>query len=297
MYLFRRTPKDLHQLWREYQNHNLRIRAPRTRENYERAIRRLAVIVGSNPPQLEHLQDQHLAALVRELLAEGKSAATANNYSKCIKALWNYANLRGYTSTRPSIAKLIEPEPEVSTWNKRELAALFRTCSIQPGYIGPVLARDWWLTLHMIAWDTAERTGALLEIRQDWIDRDESLLRIPAEHRKGGTKRAGYRLRPCTMSQIDQIWHPERERLFEGLELRSFHRAYNAVLALAGLPVGRRNGLQRIRRTVATLLERAGGDATEFLQHSDRRVTRRSYLDDARREVPGPVELLPPVEW
>ncbi len=295
MFLFS-SRRTLVELWEEFERHNLRIRASRTRENYRRAIQRLAELLG-RPPRVSDLTDENCAQLVRRLLADGKSAPTANNYAKSLLSLWRFAQLRGYIRTRPSIAKLPEPEPDTSTWSKRELAALWRTCSIQAGYIGPVLAKDWWLTLHCIAYDTAERTGALLVIRQDWINRDESVLRIPAEYRKGGTKRGCYRLRPCTLSQIDQIWHPERDLLFPGLELRNFHRHYRAILTLAGLPTGRRNGLQRIRRTVATLLEAAGGSATDFLQHTDRRTTARHYLDESRLEIPGPVELLPPVEW
>jgi integrase len=297
MLFFPSRPSTVIELWREFENHNLRIRAPRTRDNYSRAIRRLAETVGRQVPRLSDLTDENCSAVVRHLLDEGKSAPTANTYSKCLKALWTFANLRGYVRTRPTLRKLTEPEPDTSTWNDRELTALWRCCAMQPGWIGPVRARDWWLTLHMLAWDSAERTHTLLSIEQPWIDRDESLLRIPAEVRKGGTKRAGYRLRPCTMAQMDQIWHPQRRLLFEGLEYRSFHRAYNAILALAGLPTGRRNGLQRIRRTVATLLKKAGGDPTHFLQHSDARVTERSYLDESRLDIPGPVELLPPVEW
>ena len=286
--------RSLLELWEEYERHNLRIRASRTRENYQRSIRRLAELLG-RPPLVRDLTDENCAQLVRNLLEDGKSPPTANNYAKSLLSLWRFAQLRGYIRTRPSIAKLPEPEPDTSTWSKRELAALWRTCSIQEGFLGPVRAGDWWLALHMVAYDTAERTGALLVIKQDWINRDESVLRIPAACRKGGTKRGNYRLRPCTLSAIDQIWHPERDLLFPGLELRNFHRHYRAILTLAGLPVGRRNGLQRIRRTVATLLDRAGGDATKFLGHSDRRVTERSYLDGL--DNAGPVELLPPVEW
>jgi integrase len=59
----------------------------------------------------------------------------------------------------------------------------------------------------------------------------------------------------------------------------TFYRRYTMLLERAGLPTGRRWKPQCLRRTFATFLEAAGGDATEALDHSSRRVTKQSYLD------------------
>lgn len=62
------------------------------------------------------------------------------------------------------------------------------------------------------------------------------------------------------------------------------------------LPHDRRCKPQRIRRTFASFIESAGGDATEALGHSCRRVTLESYIDPTVVRKPPPNRLLPPLE-
>jgi integrase len=50
-------------------------------------------------------------------------------------------------------------------------------------------------------------------------------------------------------------------------------------LKLAGLPTDAKSKFQRIRRSHATHLHIAGGDATASLGHSSDSITRRHYLD------------------
>ena len=59
-----------------------------------------------------------------------------------------------------------------------------------------------------------------------------------------------------------------------------YHRNYKRLLKQAGLPyVPWKSGNQKVRRSFASHLEAQGGDATEALAHSERGLTKKSYLD------------------
>lgn len=62
-------------------------------------------------------------------------------------------------------------------------------------------------------------------------------------------------------------------------------RKIGEVLERAGLPTDSKSKFHRIRRTVASYYEAAGGNATELLGHSSRKITEK-YLD--RRIVARP---------
>jgi hypothetical protein len=66
------------------------------------------------------------------------------------------------------------------------------------------------------------------------------------------------------------------------------------LLKFAGLPYEpHKSGLQKLRRSFATLIEAGGGDATAALMHTARKVTEQSYLDTRLIARPSPNLLLP----
>lgn len=86
----------------------------------------------------------------------------------------------------------------------------------------------------LFAWDTAERTGALLNIR--WVDFDYvgGTMEAPAEIRKGGRKPMLYRLKPETVMAIEAIREPVRSRVFSWSE-GNFYAHYKQLVNSAGL--------------------------------------------------------------
>lgn len=64
---------------------------------------------------------------------------------------------------------------------------------------------------------------------------------------------------------------------------------YTTLLERFGLPSGRESKFHRLRRSVASHYEAAGGNATEFFGHSSRKVTRR-YLDPRIVTPPTPID-------
>ena len=86
---------------------------------------------------------------------------------------------------------------------------------------------------------------------------------------------------------------PERDLLFAfPWCLGTFYNHYTRLLKDAGLPSTRRDKPQKMRRSFASHLEAAGGNATEALGHSTRKLTERSYIDPSIVTKPPPNRLL-----
>jgi integrase len=288
--------KSLSSLFVDFRGCNVRIRSPRTVENYQRSIRALAVVVGHSPT-VRDLTDDNLGRLMRYLVDVGKSAPTVNNYCKPLRALWTFASGRGLVKTLPRAPKLPEPELDLCTWTEAEAARLLRVFAGQPGYLERVAVADILIGVHYLAWDTAERKEALLGTLWEYIDWDAGLVVYPADSRKGRMRSARYKLRPATVAHLDQLRQPVRERVFPAIASCKWHRNYNAMLTAAGLPAGQRHQLQKWRRTVATLFDGAGGDATALLGHSSPAITERHYLDPSANLGQQPADLLQPIRW
>jgi hypothetical protein len=72
-----------------------------------------------------------------------------------------------------------------------------------------------------------------------------------------------------------------------------FHSRFNQLLWLAGLPGGRKNQTQRIRRSHLTYWAVGGGDPTARAQHSSAGVTSKHYLDATLMPHENPEDRLP----
>jgi integrase len=66
---------------------------------------------------------------------------------------------------------------------------------------------------------------------------------------------------------------------------------FSKIVKQAGIEDKRRNKFHKIRRTVATFFEQAGGDATRLLQHNSRKTT-EAYLDESMIQRTQAVDLI-----
>lgn len=210
---------------------------------------------------------------------------TINNRRSYLFCFWRWCARKGLTPCWPDVAPLVEPEKNPTAWKLSEISEIFRACR-QAGPLpvkgvgSDIPAKYWWQALHYIWWDTGERTSATLAIRMAWIDFESGILHIPAQFRKGRKKAATYRLKEKTMNMLRKIREPQRELLFDFRQSDDlFYKRYEELLQFAGLPFDRTCKPQKMRRSFATHLEVAGGNATEALDHSRRSITKKSYLD------------------
>ena len=286
-----------HVFFKLYLPERMTITTDSTIAQYARALRLFGEFLG-RPAKGEHLRDNTVGQFMRWLIdVQGVKATTANGYSKQIRALWNWMAKKRLVKLFPTISKMPEPECTPTAWSKSDVGKLFRACRESTGCIRGIPASDYWTAFHYILWDTGERTGAMLELRWEWVDLKTGHLSVPGEYRKGRKQSMIYRLKPETVNALKAILLPEREVIFDVAKWRNhFHTAYRLLVKRAGLPYVRgKCGPQKMRRTFASFIEAAGGNATKALRHRDRRVTEDSYLDPRITDVESEnLKLFPP---
>lgn len=283
-----------------YLPQKLRITGEKTRETYRLVVRQIQETIGRTP-RVRDLTNEVICLMLRRLADSGLSLHTVQQRRNYVVALANWCSRRGIIGWWVSVERIRTPEVVPRAWTMDELRQLFKACCDFPGKYCGVPASAWWLAFHAVCWDTAERTGAVLAILDGWVCLETGILSIPAEVRKGGQQAATYQLKPHTVELLRPLVaaakaRPDGKVFATGQTVHTFYIHYGQLLKSAGLPTTRKFKPQRIRRTFATFLEIAGGDATEALKHSCRRVTRESYLDPTMHKASPPNRLLPPLD-
>lgn len=266
----------------KYLSVRTKIRSTKTHEHYRRSIRQFANYL-QREPLLSDLTDDALSGFLLATVGAGFAEATANQRTKQLRALWNWLAKRRIVEHFPTFDDLDEPEPLPAAWSDDELHKLFAACAGARGWIGPHLASTWWLAIHHWWLSTAERTEATMLLERSMLQLDQEMAVVPARIRKGKKKNRHYRLsaRTCelleTMLRVpsptglvfDHTWR----------DWKNLFKRYRELIKAAGLPYVRgKTGPKKLRCTVYTRIEIAGGDASKFARHSDRRVT-EAYID------------------
>lgn len=251
-----------------------------TKQHYRRAVRWLGAALG-RPANISDLTNDHLVAVLTYCTTTlGQAPTTANGTHKCLTCLWRWCLNEGLVKTGPRVKPLKTPIRTPRAWSVAELDRLCAAADIAPGSIGGMPARVWWLTLFCLVMDGGIRCSELLALRWEWIDWDTASILVPAEVRKGQHHDEWYGLRPMTMDWLGKIRKPEGQILgWAGRHPSLYHIRWNELLERAGLPRGRYNQTQKLRRTFATLVHVSGGDATAAMGHGSRATTLKSYLD------------------
>lgn len=270
-------------------------KSARTGVMYRMVIRRFGEFL-ERPGTVEDLNDDALCGYLQHRLKQGRAAHTVDKERAKLIALANYAAKKRHIEQFVDVPPIKPPHITPRCWGRAELDKLLEACRTEGGLIGACPASLWWTALHAVFLHTGERTAATLAIRWDWLN--GSWLTVPAEYRKGGRQAATYQLPPTVRAAVESL-RPFTETTGQvfavpwarGHLSGTFYLRYTALLKRAGLPTGRRWKPQCLRRTFASYLESAGGDATDALGHSSRSVTRESYLDPTvtDAEQPGSV--------
>lgn len=256
---------------------------------YAANLRRLDYLLGREA-LLSDLTDTNIARVCGTILTDGRSPATANKVRAQLVALWTFAADRGLVSSRPTIRKYREYRREPTAWTREQLHELFEACHRVPGWIGEVRAYLWWLSLHSFLWDTGLRIGAALQVRFDQVDFDRSLVLIQAEQQKDHEDK-WFRLHLDTITLLKAI-RTHRDVIFAWPHSAPvlWHR-YRRILLDAGLPAGRRDKFHKMRRSTASWVKFAGGDAQDAMGHSCPQTTAK-YLDPTIVGKVHPADLL-----
>ena len=222
-----------------------------------------------------------MAWLSRQPLSDGRkrSPVTVNKLRHHIVALWNFLARKHVVPIWPDVRAWAEPERTLMAWLQPELQRLWMHLAGLPGQVCGMPASDWWLALHCVMWDTGERIGALRQIQWADMSLDTGWLVVRAELRKGKRKDAPFQLHSSTVDVLRRIRREPNEVIFPWDRCHTaLWTKYTRILKEGGLPHCRKSKFHRMRKSVASFFEAAGGDATKLLRHSDRKTT-EAYLD------------------
>jgi integrase len=278
----------LRDLLAEYFSINPRIRSELTRDQYRFAANDFAAFLRREPTD-DDLDDATLSKFSIWLSSRGLAPRTTNERVGRLCSLWSWLTKCGRKKRFPLVARVPEPHRIPVAWTESQLKHLIDSLERVRGWVGEIPARDWWRSLHLVAWSTGERISAMIACRWDHLIDD--WLTVPAEIRKGQSRDMAYRLSPEAMASLAVI-HGQRERIWPWPHNRTYlWTRYKEIRRAAGLPTDRRSSFHRIRKSVATHVAAAGGNPTQALGHTDPRIT-QAYLDPRILKAPQASDYL-----
>lgn len=240
--------------------------------------------------EIADFSDANLALYAQRQLEKKKAAASVNGEQCKLIALWRFAAREGHTAKWPSVRPVRMPERVPLAWTREELSRLF-SATVYALDVGGVNGQLWWRCLFFVLFDTGERIEAALSIEWANVDLAALTILIPAEFRKGQTTDRLYRIAPDTAAWLDKLPRDHRRVFWWPYCMGTLYGRMKKMLSRGGLPCDRKSKFHRIRKSTASHYEAAGGNASEFLGHSSRKVT-KAYLDLRIVKPPQAVDLL-----
>lgn len=272
-----------------FEDYKIRARSkPGTERLYRCAIRQFSLSL-IRPAEMEDLTEDRVAQHVARRLAKGTAAGTIAGEQRKLYSLWRFACREGHLKIWPSSHPIRVPNRIPRAWTADELRRLF-ACAKFATDVGSVDGPLWWAALFSCLWDSGERITAMLSIRWDNVDLDGLTIYIPAEERKGETEDRVYPIAEETAQLLRRLPREYRP-FFWPYDITTLYNRLKKMLVKGELPADRRSKFHRIRRSTASHYEAAGGNATELLGHTSRKVT-RGYLDPRIVKTKSAVDLL-----
>ena len=259
----------------------------------------------SGPATLDDLDDLIVGAFLQwraRVVVRGKviSPATVKKDRDQLLGMWNFAAKK---RMRNSAGEMIEfpalPQgkdvlriPVAYTVDEvRRMIAYART---RKNFTGPVPSDWWWSTLLGTAFVTGERIGALMQLRWGQVDLANRKIIFLAETRKGRRADQIRSITPALAAELgahvgarDQLVWPWPRRP------KSIHASLNKILDKSGVP---RRAFHAIRKSSASYVAAAGGDASAHLGHADPTMARDHYIDPRIAKQKGGIDFLPDLE-
>jgi len=114
-------------------------------------------------------------------LGNTRKSETVQGYLRRLRTLLQFAwSMRLIEDLPRKWPKIRSPRAAPVAWTPRQIARLYRAAIRQPGWIGPVKARDWWRAWLNVAWECGLRASQIFRLRWRHIDRKHGLILIEA---------------------------------------------------------------------------------------------------------------------
>lgn len=247
----------------------------RTLTLYAYTLRSWGELLG-RPPEVRDLDELTVARFLTHRVRT-KAPATAAKDAAQLRALWGWCSRRKLCDTWPSTPRIIVPERIPEAWLAGEMHQLMESAAMEQGTICGFPAAAVWRATLLLAYDTGERIGPIVELK--CADVRGCAVVFRAESRKGRRRDI---LREISVECADALLAIRRGPAETAIPWDRAHscrwRILKRILQRAGLPADRRCKFHRIRKTTASYYEAAGGSAQRLLDHSSPAVTRK-YLD------------------
>jgi integrase len=247
------------------------------------AIRNLSRWVG-HEVRLDELCDDLFNRWVMHLQSRYRPK-TAKTRRANVLGVWQYAVDTDHVEpeSEPGRVRIVKvPRPVPECWSMAELATLLEATRAEQFdrhmrngvHLGRLL-----FAFVNVCYDTALRTQDMFDLRTEQITDDGILAVVQRKTQTGHV----CRIRPATVEAVRATYPPNREFVFAWAYRReTFWNWWRELLIRAGLPTGRRNGPQKIRRSSATYLERVSpGMAGIHLGHLTPGLALRHYVNSA----------------
>ncbi len=224
--------------------------------------------------------DSRTIARFSQWLLPGRSPASVNSYLRCIMAFLRFAADEDDIGKPPKFRKLKEMKRVPLALTTEEFLAVLSVARKQKKPVCGIPACDWWASLLCVDWETGLRITALLSIATRDVLLDQGGFYCQAETQKD-REAAWYPLSPDTMELVKKIYDPTRKLLWPlDIKANGLGRRFRRFLERSGIyaPKGACMAFHRIRKSTASYIKAAGGDAQRKLCHSSPSITEH-YLD------------------
>lgn len=281
---------ELLQLLAEYKRKRLLGGSDNTERLYKHTLSSFKKFL-KHEPTLEDLTDDTIEQFLYGTLKSGLSPASANKHRSQLLALWRFALERKHVDNWPTVRPVKEPEQVPLGWYPDEVDKICAAAKRMEGEICGAPASLWWIALLSVLFESGERIGAIMALDKHCLS--ESWIMVPAKHRKGRTRDRIYKLQPATVDLVKQLARATESKLLFPWPYSATYlwNRYKLLLQSAGLPTGRKRCFHACRKTLASAVHRAGGDATAALDHASPKTTKR-YLDPRLIGGENPADLL-----
>lgn len=255
----------------------LRSRRKNTKRLYCNTLNSFEKFLG-RAPNMHDLNDVTVSKFAAHRIDSGLSKFTVNKDLFNLLAIWRWAHKKGVIKAWPDVELEKPPTKAPVAWLHEELDALVAACRSEREPIGHFRGCDFWTALVLLTWDTGERIGAVIALDWSQVDLRNRWVRFDADDRKGGTTDNQLQIADDTAKALAKLI-PHDGKVFKWPYTPTYiYAKFAKVLQRAGLPTTRVHKFHCIRKSTASHYEAAGGNATELLGHSSRKIT-KAYLD------------------
>ncbi len=243
------------------------------------------------PATLSDLCNDTVSAFAACRVLAGRSKHTVNRELSNLLAIWRWCHKKGYLTNWPDVEMEKAPKRAPVALTAEELERVTKAIQMEQSPVGDFSGPDFWMSLFLLLWDTGERIGAAMLLEWSEVDLNGRWVRFTAESRKGGRADNVLRFAEDTAAALRKIKRSEG-RVFEWPYCETYiYKRFSRIMLRAGLPDSRIYKFHCIRKSTASHFEAAGGNATELLGHSSRKIT-KAYLDPRIVQTTPAIDLL-----